>query len=135
MLHLWPPCLNSAQQHLSAGTTSNTQTLQTAFKLPMFLGCCFVSIYYKRAYIFFLLSALPPSFSCPSSCWPKKTKDFKIHFLRALCEHWESEALRRLAQEAAFHHPAGEDARQTSAKHTGNLTTTYCPSGASRGPG
>lgn len=64
MLHLWPPCLNSAQQHLSAGTTSNTQTLQTAFKLPMFLGCCFVSIYYKRAF-FFLLSALPPSSSPP----------------------------------------------------------------------
>lgn len=73
--------------------------------------------------------------SCPSSCWPKKTKDFKLHFLCALGEHCESEALWRLAQEAAFHHPAGEDAPQTPAKHTGNLTTTYSPSGASRGPG
>lgn len=63
MLHLWPPCLNSAQQHLSAGTTSNTQTLRTAYKLPMFLGCCFVSMYYKRA--FFLLSTLSPSSSSP----------------------------------------------------------------------
>uniref|UniRef100_A0A674HJI3 Uncharacterized protein n=1 Tax=Taeniopygia guttata TaxID=59729 RepID=A0A674HJI3_TAEGU len=46
-----------------------------------------------------------------------------------------SEALQRLAQESAFHHPAGEDAPQRPAKHTGNLTTTYSPSGASRGPG
>lgn len=63
MLHLWPPCLNSAQQHLSAGTTSNTQTLQTAFKLPVFLGCCFVSNLLQKG--IFLLSALPPSSSPP----------------------------------------------------------------------
>lgn len=135
MLHLWPPCLNSAQQHLSAGTTSNTQTLRTAYKLPMFLGCCFVSMYYKRA--FFLLSTLSPSSSSPLAPQAVGQRKQRIlsHFLCALCEHCESEALRRLAQEAAFHQPAGEDAPQTPAKHTRNLTTTYSPSGASRGPG
>lgn len=60
MLHLWPPCLNSAQQHLSAGTTSNTQTFRTAFKLLLFLGCCFVSIYYKRAFFCSPLFHPPP---------------------------------------------------------------------------
>lgn len=41
-------------------------------------------------------------FSCPSSCWPKKTKDFKLHFLCALCEHCKSEALQRLAKKLHF---------------------------------
>lgn len=80
-----------------------------------------------KGHFFSLCSSTLLLFSCPSSCWPKKTKDFKLHFLHALCKHCESEALWRLAQETAFHHPAGEDAPQTPAKHTGNLITTYRP--------
>lgn len=77
MLHLWPPCLNSAQQHLSAGTTSNTQALQTAFNLPMFLGCCFVSIYYKRAFFcspFFHSPCLPLSCLAPQAVGQRKQR-------------------------------------------------------------
>lgn len=78
-------------------------------------------------------STLLLSSSCPSSCWPKRTKDFKLHFLCALCEHCKSKALRGLVQGVAFHHPAGEDAPQTPAKHTGNLTTTYSSSRSFQG--
>lgn len=75
-------------------------------------------------------STLLPFSSSPSSCSPKKSKDFKLHFLRALCEHCKPDALPGLAQEAAFHHPTGEAARQTLAKHLRNPTTTYSPSEA-----
>lgn len=68
-------------------------------------------------------------FSSLSSCWPKKIQDFKLYFLRAVCENCESEALPGLAQQAAFHHH-----HQTLAKHLRNPTATYNPLGASGGP-
>lgn len=76
-------------------------------------------------------SSLLPFSSSPSSCWPKKIKDFKLHFLRALCEHCESEVLPGFTQEAAFHHPTGEATHKTLTKHLRNARTTYSPSGAS----
>lgn len=77
---------------------------------------------------------LLPFSSSPSSHWPKKIKNFKLHFLCALCKHCKSKALPRLAQEAAVHHPTGKAAHQTLAKHPRNPSVTYRSSGVSGGP-
>lgn len=135
MLHLWPPGLNSAQQCLLAGTTSNTQTLQTAFQTTNVSWILFCLNLLQKG--IFSLSVLPPS--SPSPLPPQAVGQRKSRILSYVscvpsCEHCESEALPGLAQEAAFHHPTGETARQTLTKHLRNPTATYSPSGASEGP-
>lgn len=77
---------------------------------------------------------LLPFSSSPSSRWPKKIKNFKLHFFRALCKHCKSKALPRLAQEVAVHHPTGKAAHQTLAKCPRNPSATYRSSGVSGGP-
>lgn len=79
-------------------------------------------------------STLLPFSSSLSSCWPKKIKNFKLHFLHALCKLCKSKALPRLAQEAAIHHPTCKAAHQTLAKHPRNPSATYRSSGASGRP-
>lgn len=104
MLYLWPLCLNSAQQCLSAGTTSITQNLQTTLKPPVFLGCCFVQIYYKRVFSCSPLFHPPPHLLFPLKLLVKENQGLEVKLLQALPEHWDSEELSALAQKSAFYH-------------------------------